>query len=119
MSSETEAILYSSNTPRYPGWAGVCSDPDPLCEECGGVGCEACGHSGLRTLLVDVTGDVLPEDVQAILALTPGLPEHTDWAEREELAAAVADAAAIGLADSWWAFAEQPVKMDANGDVWA
>ena len=37
----------------------------------------------------------------------------------EQLAAAVADASAAGLADSWWAFAEQPVVMDANGDVWA
>lgn len=68
---------------------------------------------------VVIVADVLPEEVQAILALTPGLPEETDWAEREQLAAAVADASAAGLADSWWAFAEQPVNMDANGDVWA
>lgn len=68
---------------------------------------------------VVVVADTLPEEVQAILALTPSLPEHTDWATREQLAAAVADAAAKGLADSWFAFVEQPLKMDANGDVWA
>ena len=68
---------------------------------------------------VVIVADVLPEEVQAILALTPGLPEHTPWAERAELAAAVAEAGAKGLADSWFAFAEQPLNMDANGDVWA
>lgn len=130
MSSETDAILYSR--PTYPGWAGVCSIHEETCPACGGTGhmewaadvvgnCTECHGFGVREVEHSpaVIGDVLPEEVQAILALTPGLPEETDWAAREELAAAIADTAAKGLVDSWWAFAEQPVNMDANGDVWA
>lgn len=76
----------------------------------------------MDTLFADVVivADAPPvDDEQFVIALTPGVIETTPWAEREALAAAVADASAAGLADSWWAFAEQPLVMDANGDVWA
>jgi hypothetical protein len=91
----------SGELPRYPGWAGVCSSFEP------------------ETDPVEVHADVLPDEVVAVLALTPGVNESVPWAEREALAAAVAESAAVGLADSWWAFAEKPLSMDANGDVWA
>jgi hypothetical protein len=69
---------------------------------------------------VVIVGDVPPvDDEQFVIALTPGVIETTPWEEREALAAAIAEAGAKGLADSWWAFAEKPVTMDANGDVWA
>ncbi len=90
-----------SNRKRYPGWAGVCSF-DPATEP------------------VEVHGDTLPDEVAAILALTPHVEETMDWATREKLAAAVADASASALEESFtWCFAEKAYTMDANGDVWA
>lgn len=69
---------------------------------------------------VVIVADVPPvDDAQFVIALTPGVIETTPWEEREALAAAVADAGAAGLEASWWAFAEKPLNMDANGDVWA
>ena len=92
-------------TNRYPGWAGVCSF-DPATEP---------------VEVHEVCADVLPDEIAAVLALTPHAAEDTPWAEREQLAAAVADAGAAGLAESygWW-FAEKPVKYEENGDcLWA
>lgn len=122
----------------YRGWRGVFTGETVTCPKCKGTGweqwaagvngnCTQCHgfgvieveHSPAGDDLVEVVGDVLPDDVAAVLALTPHAAEDTPWAEREQLAAAVADASAAGLADSWWAFASKPLNMDANGDVWA
>ncbi len=94
----------NSKQQRYPGWAGVCSF-DPATEP----------------VEVHVAGDTLPDEVAAILALTPHATEDTPWAEREALAAAASEAGAAGLTDSWgWCFAEKPVNYEPDGDVlWA
>lgn len=64
--------------------------------------------------IVEVHGDVPPvEDVQFILALTPGLPADTDWRTREREAAAAQEHMAE-------LFLEKRVQYEPNGDVlWA
>ena len=92
------------NSNRYPGWSGVCSF-DPATEP---------------VEVHEIHADVLPDEIAAVLALTPGVAAETPWAEREALAAAVSEASAAGLADSWWAFVEKPTKYEDDGDVlWA
>lgn len=136
------------NTNRYPGWAGVCSfDPATeqvdvhsvagdmvACPKCGGTGwmqwavnvqgnCTECLGFGViehspAPELVEVTGDTLPDEIAAILALTPHAADDVPWAEREALAAAVSEAGAVGLAESFsWCFAEKAINYEQNGDV--
>jgi hypothetical protein len=122
----------------YRGWRGVFIGETVTCPQCNGTGhmewaagvngnCTRClgfgvvevEHSPADDAIV-VTGETLPDDVASILALTPHAAEDTPWAEREQLAAAVADAGAVDLAESYWWFAEKPVKYEENGDVlWA
>lgn len=69
---------------------------------------------------VVIVADAPPVDTEFILALTPHLGEEAAWAEREQAALAIADAAANGLEASWWAFTEKPVTYEPDGDViWA
>ena len=67
--------------------------------------------------LVEVAGDTLPDEVAAILALTPHVAEDVPWAERAEEAAAVNEAGADGLAASWEIFAEKAIRYEEDGDV--
>ena len=108
------------------------------CPKCEGTGhsewahdvignCTRCHGFGIveveRTAedLIEVAADVLPDEVAAILALTPHATDDTPWAEREALAAAVSEAGAAGLTDSWgWCFAEKQINYEPDGDVlWA
>jgi hypothetical protein len=115
---DTQSILYSRNTPRYPGWAGVCSSFDPDTDP---IEVHTVEHSpATADDLVIVTADTLPDEVAAILALTPHVDETADWATREAEAAAVSAAGADGLAASWGFFVEKRIQYEPDGDVlWA
>lgn len=92
------------NATRYPGWAGVCSF-DPATEP---------------VEVHEVHADALPDEVAAILALTPHLPEDAAWAEREAAALAANAENAEGLAASWNFFVEKHINYEEDGDVlWA
>lgn len=114
----------SANNVKCPkckgtGWTQWAINVQGNCTECMGFGVVADEHSPAPDV-IEVTADVLPDDVTAILALTPHAADDTPWAEREALAAAVADASAAGLADSWWAFVAKPVNYEPDGNVlWA
>ena len=70
--------------------------------------------------MMEVTGDSLPDDVAAILALTPHVDEAADWPAREAEARAVSEAAAEGLSASWEIFVEKKIRYEDDGDVlWA
>lgn len=92
------------NATRYPAGAGVCSfDPDTEPVE-----------------VHEVHADVLPDEVVAILALTPHVAEDADWRTREEEAQRLSELAARELTDSWHIYAEKPIKYEDDGDViWA
>jgi len=123
----------------YRGWGGVFKGDYEPCPKCGGTGwqewaagvngnCTECHGFGIVGIehspadgLIEVAGDALPDEVAAILALTPQAAEETPWAEREALAAAVSDAGAAGLAESWgWCWADKPLNYEPDGNVlWA
>ena len=70
--------------------------------------------------LVEVTGDTLPDEIAAVLALTPHVADDTDWRTREQEAHRLNELAARELTDSWQIFAEKPVIYEPDGDViWA
>lgn len=92
------------NGNRYPGWAGVCSfDPDTVPVE------------------AHVVADTLPDEIVAILALTPHVDETASWQEREAEAVAMNTAAAASMIDlHGWCFAPKHVNYEPDGDViWA
>lgn len=123
----------------YHGWRGVFTGETQACPKCEGTGhsewahdvignCTRCHGFGVIQVehspaddVIVVTGDTLPDDVAAVLALTPHATDDTPWAEREALAAAVSEAGAAGLTDSWgWCFAEKQINYEPDGDVlWA
>ena len=123
----------------YRGWRGVFTGETVTCPKCDGTGrsewahdvvgnCTWCygfgvveiEHSPASEDLVEVAADVLPDEVAAILALTPHLAEDADWREREEEARRLNELAARELTDSWHIYAEKPVKYEDDGDViWA
>ena len=91
-------------TNRYPGWGGVCSF-DPATEP---------------VEVHEIIADALPDEVAAVLALTPHVDEAADWPTREAEAHAVNEAAAVGLSASWEIFAEKAIRYEDDGDViWA
>lgn len=88
-------------TPRYPGWAGVCSSFDPEVDP------------------IEVHGDTPLIDEDFVLALTPQLADDATWREREAAATVANETAAAALYDSWL-FVEKPLRYEPDGDViWA
>jgi hypothetical protein len=103
------------------GWIEWAHGVNGNCTECHGFGVVSVEHSpAAADDLVIVTGDALPDEVAAILALTPHVDETADWATREAEAAAVSAAGADGLAASWGFFVEKRIQYEPDGDVlWA
>lgn len=70
--------------------------------------------------LVEVVADVLPDDVAAILALTPHVADDATWEEREAAARAASEEGAIGLHASMTFFVEKKLIYEDDGNVlWA
>ena len=88
-------------TNRYPGWGGVCSF-DPATEP---------------VEVHEVHADVLPDEVAAILALTPHVADDASWRTREQEAKRLNELAAKEFTDSWQIFVEKPICYEDDGDV--
>ena len=67
--------------------------------------------------VMEVTADTLPDDVAAVLALTPHVADDTDWKAREQEAQRMNELAAKEFTDSWDIFVEKPVIYEPDGDV--